>query len=70
MSAFLPYRSGFSYEGAGALGSEEVSRLKTWVLIPWDEPKDPMTMEAWRGFFETRSCTGISFWFYIKRDLV
>ena len=37
------------------------SSVKTCETMGCAEPKDPMTMEAWTGFLDTRSWTGMSF---------
>lgn len=62
ISGCLPYRSGVSAAGAALLGSGFTSMSKSLVDRPLAVPKEPMTMLAWSGFVDWRSCTGRFFW--------
>jgi len=49
ISSNFPYLNGFSYFGSGVLGSGFTSRLKTWLLNAWEEPKEARRRVARRG---------------------
>jgi hypothetical protein len=55
ISSSFPYLSGFSYCGSGTLGSVLMSRLKTWLLKAWEDPKDARSSVARRGWEERMS---------------
>jgi hypothetical protein len=52
ISASFPYRSGFSICGRGTFGSAFSSRLKTWLLNAWVDPKDARRRVARSGWEE------------------
>lgn len=58
----LAYRRGADTAGGGVLASCLISTSKASAMIPWAEPKEPMTTVAWTGFEEAKNGVGISFW--------
>lgn len=62
ISGIFPYRSGFFTVGSGTEGSCWISRSKRGATRPSEDPKEAMTMLAWRGFVEVACWTGRSFW--------
>lgn len=62
ISGSFPYRSGFLCVRGGAEGSCWISISKSGATRPSEDPKEAMTMLAWRGFVEVACWTGRSFW--------
>lgn len=60
----LAYRRGADTAGGGVLASCLISTSKASAMMPWAEPKEPMTTVAWMGFEDAKKGVGISFWVY------
>lgn len=58
----FPYRNGAGTTGGWVLTSCLSSMSKASVMRPLAEPKEPMTMVAWRGLLEEKNVVGMSFW--------